>query len=321
MKILYLGPKSDRVHTFLNNYGLVDNTEEKISPEFISIYDWVVSYGYRHILRQTHIESAKNPIINLHISLLPFNKGASPNYWSWKNDTPKGVTIHQIDEGVDTGDVYVQSVVSFEKSDTLESSYQKLKHTIENDFSEYFEGIINGKIKAVKQDGKGSLQYMKELPEDLNFTNKVGNISDTALEPIKYEDWDILYQWRNNQVVRNNSKNDEPLDQNHHKKYIKSLIESDNRNQYFYVAKSKKLGYIREDRHKDYTELSYVVNPSEHGKGYGIKMMAKYLEFNKGIFICHIKEDNIASIKMAERNGFKLSNKKNKMLEYKINIK
>ena len=38
----------------------------------------------------------------MHISYLPFNRGAHPNYWSFKDNSPKGVTIHFIDNGIDT---------------------------------------------------------------------------------------------------------------------------------------------------------------------------------------------------------------------------
>lgn len=141
---------------------------------------------------------------------------------------------------------------------------------------------------------------------------------ETHLEKIQFDDWQLLLDWRNNETVRNNSKNSEPIEEEKHKQYISNLIESTDRDQYFYVVNSTKVGYIREDRYEDYTELSYVISPDQQGKGYGVKMMAKYLELNKGIFVCNIKEDNIASIKMVERNGFHLSNKKGNILEYLI---
>ena len=81
--------------------GTVTNIEDPIKPNQIKEYDWVISYGYKHILTKEHINLTKNPILNLHISFLPWNKGADPNYWSWVDDTPKGVTIHAINEEID----------------------------------------------------------------------------------------------------------------------------------------------------------------------------------------------------------------------------
>jgi methionyl-tRNA formyltransferase len=164
MKILYLGPNNNSVYDFLNfNYKTL-NTEEKISPEKLCDFDWVVSYGYRHILKKEHIMLSKNPIINLHISYLPWNKGADPNYWSWVENTPKGVTIHCIDEGIDTGPIFIQKEVNFSDNETLSSSYNKLKKEIEKLFIDNFENIIKNSILPQIQIGKGSIHYIKDFP-------------------------------------------------------------------------------------------------------------------------------------------------------------
>jgi len=161
MKILYLGPKSKILNILQQSYN-VTQTEEKVND--LSPYEWVISYGYRHILKKENIESAKNSIINLHISLLPYNRGADPNYWSWVEDTPKGVTIHKIDEGIDTGDIFIQKQVEFNNNETLSSSYNKLKTEIETLFINCFEDIFNGKLKCIPQKGKGTIHYTKDFP-------------------------------------------------------------------------------------------------------------------------------------------------------------
>lgn len=172
MKILYLGPKS-KILDFLQPYNITQ-TEDIINN--ISSYDWVISYGYRHILKKHHIESAKNPIINLHISFLPYNRGADPNYWSWVENTPKGVTIHAIDEGIDTGDIFIQKEVTFTKNETLSSSYKKLKYEIEKLFTNNFENIIKGIILPQKQIGKGTLHYSKNFPGIESWDIKIKNL-------------------------------------------------------------------------------------------------------------------------------------------------
>jgi methionyl-tRNA formyltransferase len=177
MKILFLGNKDNNVYKFLTSSAFVTkifSTEKKVSPDQIAMYDFVISYGYRHILKKSHIESSKNPIVNLHISYLPWNRGAHPNYWSWVEATPKGITIHEIDEGVDTGDILLQKKVNnFTKEETLSSSYNKLKNEIENLFIENFFDIINKKIVPKKQIGKGTFHYKKDLPNLESWDIKV----------------------------------------------------------------------------------------------------------------------------------------------------
>lgn len=162
--ILFLGNNTNRVYSYLYERYTVEHTEEKVSPKYLSKYERIISYGYRHLLTEEHIENAKHPIINLHISYLPWNRGADPNYWSWVENTPQGVTIHNIDKGIDTGDILVQQKVEFNSEETLASSYSKLKETIEYLFINNFEKIVSGKIKPVPQPEGGTVHYIKDFP-------------------------------------------------------------------------------------------------------------------------------------------------------------
>ena len=73
-------------------------------------------------------------IINLHPSLLPWNKGYHSNFWSIYENTPKGVSIHLIDDGIDTGDIVAQSELTYFDEDTLRTTYKKLRASMVNLF-------------------------------------------------------------------------------------------------------------------------------------------------------------------------------------------
>ena len=188
MKILYLGYPENPIHLFLKTKGIVIQTQEKISFE-IDQFDWVVSYGYSHIIKQDVIDKVKNPIINLHISYLPFNRGADPNFWSWFENTPKGVTIHQIDKGIDTGDIFIQKEVSFKEDETLSSSYEILKNEIETLFIENFDNITQGIIFPKKQIGKGTFHLKKDLDKYNHLLTQGWN---TPVNQIKMTDLEII---------------------------------------------------------------------------------------------------------------------------------
>jgi methionyl-tRNA formyltransferase len=114
--------------------------------------DFIISYRYRHIIKKPIIEYVKGNIINLHISLLPWNRGADPNLWSFLEDTPKGCTIHYIDDGIDTGDIIIQKPVVFEpKGETLATTYNKLNAEVVHLFRKEWPRIMNGDIKRTKQ--------------------------------------------------------------------------------------------------------------------------------------------------------------------------
>lgn len=124
--------------------------------------DFIVSYGYRHILKKDVLERYSDKAINLHTSLLPWNRGADPNFWSFVENTPKGVTIHYLDEGIDTGDIIVQKQVTFADNESLKSSYDKLQVEIHGLFREHWPQIRLGQCPRIKQKGVGSFHRAKD---------------------------------------------------------------------------------------------------------------------------------------------------------------
>jgi methionyl-tRNA formyltransferase len=168
IRILWLGYTRNQttlVDELVQAQCEVWHTEEKIQTTVG--YDLVVSYGYRHILKKEVIESSNAPIINLHISYLPWNRGAHPNFWSFYDCTPSGVTIHLIDEGVDTGAIIYQKYVNFNKEEnTYSKTYKRLISEIENLFRNHLNQIISKKFTAVPQRRKGTYHSVANLPKE-----------------------------------------------------------------------------------------------------------------------------------------------------------
>ena len=167
MNILYLGPYREGILNFLKDFGRVVYKENKLDTELViqENYDWIISFGYRHIINKEVIEFYRNKIINLHISYLPWNRGADPNFWSFIENTIKGITIHFIDEGIDTGDILFQEEVKFKENETLKSTYDKLSDRIEQLFFKHWLDIIKGEyeIKKNKHYLEGSYHHSKEM--------------------------------------------------------------------------------------------------------------------------------------------------------------
>ena len=165
-KILFLGDDvSPLLKWLISVEGFVMQTSEKITTELIhsNNINFIVSYGYRHILGKDILDLLPDRAINLHISYLPFNRGTDPNFWSFVENTPKGVTIHYLDEGIDTGDVIVQERVEFDtKQETLATSYEKLQLTMQDLFKQNWQDIKTIKCKRQKQVGKGTSHKVKD---------------------------------------------------------------------------------------------------------------------------------------------------------------
>lgn len=113
-----------------------------------------VSHGYRRILRPPVLEVI--PFVNLHIALLPYNRGADPTLWSALDGTPSGVSIHWVDAGVDTGDLIAQRAVPFAADDTLATAYVRLQSSLASLFAETWPAISGGTAPRTPQAGEGT---------------------------------------------------------------------------------------------------------------------------------------------------------------------
>ncbi len=167
MNILVLGTtKSSLTPILWDHKCRVVQRTDPIDREFLeaSAIDFAVSYRYRHLVRKPVIDYLKGNIINLHISLLPWNRGADPNLWSFLEDTSKGVSIHYMDEGIDTGDIVAQKEVIFERTanETLATTYEKLNVEIIELFKEYWPLIMQCKASRRKQIPGGSFHGVKD---------------------------------------------------------------------------------------------------------------------------------------------------------------
>ncbi len=187
--ILFLGDSNNAVAQFLEQSGYhMQYLTEPLSRENLPAgTEWVISYGYRHIIRKWTLDLFPQRVINLHISLLPWNRGADPNLWSFLENTPKGVSIHLVDEGLDTGPVLVQKEVEFAaEENTLALTYQRLKTEIEDLFVSSWDAIRSGDLRPEPQTGGGSNHRMAQKEPFLHLLEKgwdtpISSISGAAL--------------------------------------------------------------------------------------------------------------------------------------------
>lgn len=93
--------------------------------------DLVVLAGYMHLLTEPFLRRFPGRIVNVHPSLLPAFPGAHAIVDAIDaNVATTGVTIHYVDEGLDTGPVIVQEEVAVEPRDTLEARIHDVEHRL-----------------------------------------------------------------------------------------------------------------------------------------------------------------------------------------------
>lgn len=140
-----------------------------------------VLFGY--IVKPPVLQIPSGGCINLHPALLPYNRGAYPNVWSILDQTPAGVTLHYMDEGVDTGDVIAQVEVVVEPVDTGASLYQKLEEAAYALFRETWPAIREGRVSRTPQVREGGTLHktrdVESIDEiDLDRTYPAGHLID-----------------------------------------------------------------------------------------------------------------------------------------------
>lgn len=119
----------------------------KLAPEVMV----VAAYG--KILPKEMLDYPRYGCINVHGSLLPKYRGAAPIQWSVINgDQETGVTVMQMGEGVDTGDILLKKAIPIGLDDTAESMFDKLSALGGEAIVEALDKLDRGELVPEKQD-------------------------------------------------------------------------------------------------------------------------------------------------------------------------
>lgn len=99
-------------------------------------------FGY--ILKPAVFNIPRQGFVNLHTGYLPHNRGWHTNVYPFLNDSPAGVAIHWVDEGVDSGDVIARRRVEVKPHDTGGTLHQRLSRELIDLFKDTWPGIKDG---------------------------------------------------------------------------------------------------------------------------------------------------------------------------------
>ena len=129
--------------------------------------DIFVVAAFGQILSEEILNMPKYGCINIHASLLPKYRGAAPIQWSIiDGEEETGITIMQMDKGLDTGDILFQKKVAITAEETGESLFDKLALTGAEFVVEALERIEKGDVHPIKQEDEKS-SYAKMLSKSV----------------------------------------------------------------------------------------------------------------------------------------------------------
>ncbi|NLK62260.1 MAG: methionyl-tRNA formyltransferase [Fusobacteria bacterium] len=146
---------------------------KSINPDIIV----VVAYG--KIIPKKIIDLPKYGIINVHASLLPKYRGASPIQSAIINgDKVTGVTIMYIEEGLDEGDMILKREVIIDETDNFMSLHDKLKIVGADTLLEALENIFKGNLNIIKQNHNEAtfVKPIKKEDTQIKWDDTVDNL-------------------------------------------------------------------------------------------------------------------------------------------------
>jgi len=173
------------------------------------VCDYIVVAAYGQILPKAILDHA--PCINLHASILPFYRGASPiQQVLLNNENKTGVTAMLMEEGLDTGDIIKIETIDVTETEMLEELFYKLTDLA----SKLTIDVLNNfrKYKQVKQDNTKATNCKK-----ITKIDGLVLLDDAQITYNKYRaftPWPGIYlenglKLKRIEIVENNSKNNE----------------------------------------------------------------------------------------------------------------
>lgn len=151
--------------------------------ERLKSFDLVITIGYGLLLPDYILVQPRNGFINLHFSLLPKLRGAAPAQRAIINGLAQtGVTVFQLDSGMDTGPIYLQTKHTIKPNTTAGELLDELAQLGPSAIGETLSAIENG-IEPVAQDHSlaTSAAKLTKSEAQIDWSEKAENIVNKIL--------------------------------------------------------------------------------------------------------------------------------------------
>ena len=176
--------------------GSSDEIVRQLAPDLVV----VVAYGCLIPPQLLHI--ARFGCINLHVSLLPQYRGSAPIQWAVLNgDKQTGVTIMQLDEGLDTGDILMVKPVEIDPEETSGQLFDKVSTIGAQALTEAVEKIGAGELTPVRQEHSAATlaPALDKTMAQFDFTESAAHIHNwvRGMNP-----WPVAYFERDGKKIK-----------------------------------------------------------------------------------------------------------------------
>ncbi|KDC74986.1 formyl transferase domain protein [Bordetella bronchiseptica MBORD635] len=114
----------------------------------------ILVHSYSMILRPDVLSLVDYDALNIHAALLPRNRGPNPVQWALIHDEAEtGVTLHYLDDGLDTGDIVAQERIGISDADTWVTLSKRLQEVTRRLIARHMPTLLDGKLPRALQAG------------------------------------------------------------------------------------------------------------------------------------------------------------------------
>lgn len=161
-EIVFIVPRFNKQDPVLKKWSkilsvpflLIENINSKEAIKVLSSYDAdiFVSMSFNQIIKKPLLEAAEHGFINCHAGKLPFYRGCNVLNWVLINGEREfGVTVHFVDEGIDTGDIISQEVSEITDIDDYSTILDRATQMCANTLNNSLIKIKNSNVNRIKQ--------------------------------------------------------------------------------------------------------------------------------------------------------------------------
>lgn len=129
--------------------------------------DWFFIIGWSQIAKSEVLQAPKRGVLGMHPTLLPQGRGRASIPWAIIKNLPEtGVTLFQLDEGVDTGPILAQERLPLAPDETATRLYERVAKAHQTLISKIWSDLVNDQIQPIPQDPSVASVWPARTPAD-----------------------------------------------------------------------------------------------------------------------------------------------------------
>ena len=176
-------------------YSLIENFHFAIYEDLH--FDWLLNLWGSHIFSGAELRKTRKSL-NIHPGILPSARGSNPVIHSMLSQIKLGVTIHEIEEDIDSGDIYCWEEIN---SSTLITGGEAYEHVVETAISLFSKKWPEIKAGKCQQEPKGVVESKLQTKKETELL-RTKNFDDLSSDEKSVIIWILTFQYNENYTAR-----------------------------------------------------------------------------------------------------------------------